>query len=101
MGDTCDLGDPAQPNVLVGSPVVLNSASIAIIDFSAAPVAGYSFTYTDPNDPFSSPYDIRWAVGTTVNTNNVVTSRRVIVGVFRRGMKTPTLPITLDMMVEK
>jgi len=101
LGDSCNLGDPAQPNVLVGSPVVLNTAGIAIIDFSAAPVAGYSFTYTDPNDPFSAPYDVRWAIGTAVNTNNVVTSRRVIVGVFRRGMKTPTLPITLDTMVEK
>jgi hypothetical protein len=33
--------------------------------------------------------------------NNVVTGKRIILGVFRRGMQAPTLPITLDTMVEK
>jgi prepilin-type N-terminal cleavage/methylation domain-containing protein len=97
---TCNLGDPAQPGQIVGSPVVLGGAGQPLIDFSAAPVSGYSFTYVDPNDPFSAPYDVRWAVITYAN-GGMVTGRRIIVGVFRRGMQTPSLPITLDTLVEK
>jgi prepilin-type N-terminal cleavage/methylation domain-containing protein len=97
-GNVCNLGDPAQPKVLVGSPVAANTT---IIDFSADPQPSYSFTYTDPNDPFSSPYDVRWAVITLTNAQGVVVGKRFLVGVFRRGMKTPTLPITLDTMVQR
>jgi prepilin-type N-terminal cleavage/methylation domain-containing protein len=101
-GQTCQLGDPMQPGTVVGSPVVLSPANLPTIDFTATPVAGYSFTYTDPNDPFGASYDVRWAVVTTLNAqNNVVTGKRIILGVFRRGMQAPTLPITLDTMVEK
>jgi len=99
LGNTCQLGDPSQPGQLVGSPVNVTGGS-PIIDFSAAPVAGYSFTYTDPNDPFGATYDVRWAVITTTNPP-ITTGKRIILGVFRRGMKTPTLPVTLDTMVEK
>jgi prepilin-type N-terminal cleavage/methylation domain-containing protein len=97
---TCNLGDPTQPGQIVGSPVVLGGAGQPLIDFSAAPVSGYSFTYMDPNDPFSAPYDVRWAIITFAN-GPTVTGRRIIVGVFRRGMQTPSLPITLDTLVEK
>ena len=97
---TCNLGDATQPNIFVGSNIVANSYGAPIIDFSAAPVSGYSFTYTDPNDPVSVPYDVRWAVATSIK-GSLVTGRRIIVGVFRRGMETPTLPITLDTMVQK
>jgi prepilin-type N-terminal cleavage/methylation domain-containing protein len=98
---TCQLGDPTQGGLVVGSPVVLSTANLAMIDFTAAPVTGYSFTYTDPNDPLGASDDVRWAVITIVNSQNVVTGKRIILGVFRRGMQTPTLPITLDTMVEK
>ena len=97
---TCNLGDATEPNQLVGSPVVVSMNGAPLIDFSASTVSGYSFTYLDPNDPFSTPYDVRWAV-ITVTKGPVVTGRRFIVGVFRRGMQTPTLPITLDSIVEK
>lgn len=98
----CQLGDPTQPGVVVGSPVSLSlTSNLPLIDFTAAPAAGYSFTYTDPNDPFGAGYDVRWAVITIVNPENVVTGKRIILGVFRRGMQAPTLPITLDTMVEK
>lgn len=97
---TCELGDPAQPNVFVGSPVVTGSSPI-ILDFSAAPVPNYSFTYSDPNDPTGAVYDVRWAVATTVNSIGWPTSRRIVLGVFRRGMKTPSYPITLDTLVSK
>jgi prepilin-type N-terminal cleavage/methylation domain-containing protein len=97
---SCSLGDPTQPGQVIGSPVVAGSPPL--IDFSADPVGGYSFTYTDPNDPFGASYDVRWAVVTFTNPQtNVTTGRRIILGVFRRGMRTPTYPITLDTMVEK
>jgi prepilin-type N-terminal cleavage/methylation domain-containing protein len=97
----CYLGDPTQPGQVIGSSVVPGS-SPPLIDFTEAPVPNYSFTYTDPNDPFGASYDVRWAVVTFTNPyTNVTTGRRIILGVFRRGMKTPTYPITLDTMVEK
>ena len=96
---TCSLGDPTQPGQLLGSPIV--TGATPLIDFSAAPVTGYSFTYIDPNDPFGASYDVRWAVITYGNPQFVTTGRRIILGVFRRGMRTPSLPITLDTMVEK
>jgi len=100
-GQTCQLGDPTQPGSVVGSPAVVGNSNLAMIDFTATQVSGYSFTYTDPNDPFGASYDVRWAVVTVVNPQNVVTGKRILLGVFRRGMQAPTLPITLDTMVEK
>jgi Tfp pilus assembly protein PilV len=91
---TCFVGDPTQPGQLVGSPVKLFNNS-PVIDYSQAPVAGYGYTYTDPNDPLGALNDVRWAVVT------VVDGRRIIVGTFRRGMKTPTYPVSLDTMVSK
>ena len=101
LGQTCQLGDATQPGSVVGSPAVVGNSNLAMIDFTATPVSGYSFTYTDPNDPFGASYDVRWAVVTVVNPQNVVTGKRILLGVFRRGMQAPTLPITLDTMVEK
>lgn len=101
LAQTCLLGDPTQPGIPVGSPVVMFNGA-PVIDFSAAQVPGYSFNYTDPNDPFGATYDVRWDVITNVNTvTQVVVSRRIILGVFRRGMQSPTLPVTLDVQVEK
>lgn len=103
LPNVCLLGDSTQPSVLVGNPVNATSGS-PIIDFSGAPVAGYSFTYVDPNDPLGALYDVRWAVVTRTNDNTstgIPTSKRIILGVFRRGMKSPTLPVTLDTMVSK
>jgi prepilin-type N-terminal cleavage/methylation domain-containing protein len=97
LGNTCNLGDPSQPGQLVGSPVNAG-AGTPIIDFSGAQVAGYSFTYVDPNDPYGAAYDVRWAVVTTTN-GPITTGRRIILGVFRRGMKSAALPVTLDTMV--
>jgi Tfp pilus assembly protein PilV len=99
-GQTCSLGDPTQPLQVVGSPVVMYNGG-PVIDFSASTVPNYSFTYTDPNDPFGATYDVRWAVITNINAAQVVISRRIILGVFRRGMQTPSLPVILDMQVEK
>jgi hypothetical protein len=84
----------------VGCSVITSSSNTTLIDFTATPVTGYSFTYTDPNDPYSSPYDVRWNV-ITITQGKTVVGKRIIVGVFRPGMKSLTLPITLDTMVEK
>jgi prepilin-type N-terminal cleavage/methylation domain-containing protein len=101
LGQNCQLGNSALPNTIVGSPVVLFQGS-PLIDYTASPVAGYSFTYTDPNDPAGTVSDVRWAVITGVNaTSGVSTSRRIILGVFRRGMSSPSFPVSLDVMVEK
>ncbi len=100
LGNTCNLGDPAQPLVLVGNTVNTTGGS-PIIDFSTGPIAGYSFTYVDPNDPLGATYDVRWAIVTRTNASGIVTSKRIILGAFRRGMQSPTLPVTLDTMVSK
>jgi prepilin-type N-terminal cleavage/methylation domain-containing protein len=102
LGQTCNVGNPAQAGLLVGCPTVLFNSS-PVINFSPqTPVAGYGFTYIDPNDPTGSVNDVRWAVVTvTSGANALVTGRRIIVGVFRHGMKTPTFPVSLDTMVSK
>lgn len=98
VGNTCFVGDPTNPGNLVGSPVIPFNNS-PIIDFGQPLVTGYGFTFTDPNDPVGAVNDIRWAVITT--TNGTTTGRRIIVGAFRRGMKSPSYPISLDTMVSK
>lgn len=95
LATTCNVGDPNQPGV-VGSALFNNSP---MIDYSQPLVPGYGFTYSDPNDPTGAVNDVRWAVVTV--TNGTVVGRRIIVGTFRRGMKTPTFPVSLDSMVSK
>jgi prepilin-type N-terminal cleavage/methylation domain-containing protein len=100
FSQTCNVGDPTQSGV-VGSPVVLFNNS-PIINYALAIVNGYGFTYTDPNDPTGAVNDVRWAVVTVTNgANGPVTGRRIIVGAFRRGMKAPTYPVSLDTMGSK
>jgi prepilin-type N-terminal cleavage/methylation domain-containing protein len=100
LGNTCNIGDPTQPGVLVGSPVVLigNRPSI---DFSATKVAGYNFTMlADPEDPYSARYDVRWAVIT--GGNGTATSyRRIMLGARLVNGNGAFLPVTLDSMVQK
>jgi prepilin-type N-terminal cleavage/methylation domain-containing protein len=98
LSTTCDVGDPNQPGQWVGSPVVPFNNS-PVINYAQPLVAGYGYTYTDPNDPSGAVNDVRWAVVTV--TNGTVTGRRIVVGAFRRGMKTLTYPISLDTMVSK
>jgi len=97
IGNPCNLGNPAAPNAIVGSPVVVNQA---LIDFTAAPVANYSFTYLDPTDPSRTTYDVRWAVIITGNGTKVF-AKRFILGVRQQGGSGYFQPVTLDTMVEK
>jgi len=77
LGNSCNLGNPAQPGVTVGSPVVV-IANRPTINFAAATVAGYNFTTpVDPEDPYGAQYDVRWAVITGGN-GTTASSRRFI-----------------------
>jgi prepilin-type N-terminal cleavage/methylation domain-containing protein len=97
---TCNLGDPTQPNQVIGSNYALFYNQL-VIDFSVAPVANYSFTYHDPNDPFGLVYDVRWAVIATTNASGVVTSKRFILGARKKGGNGIYKPVTLDTILSK
>lgn len=99
IGNTCSLGNPATTNVVQGSPVVVINNQ-AVIDFTAATVTNYSFTYQDPTDPSGTSYDVRWAVIITGN-GSTVSSKRFILGVRQAGGNGFFQPITLDTTVEK
>ncbi|HXJ05729.1 MAG TPA: prepilin-type N-terminal cleavage/methylation domain-containing protein [Candidatus Acidoferrum sp.] len=99
QGFSCNLGDPAQPNVVVGSPVVVLYSQL-VINFASAPVAGYNFNYQDPNDPAGVFYDVRWAVITRTN-NGMVASKRFILGARRKGGNGVFRPVTLDTILSK
>ncbi len=98
---TCYLGDPTQPsNAHVGSPVTTFYNQL-VIDFSQSPVANYSFTYHDPNDPFGLVYDVRWAVYTTTNAGGLVTAKRFVLGTRKVGGNGIYKPVTLDTILSK
>lgn len=99
-GNACNLGDPGQPGVIVGNPVVVVNGR-PLIDFSpGAAVVGYHFTYTDASDPTGGSYDVRWAVVTTVSGGSVI-SKRFILGVSQSGGTDFIPPVTLDTVVER
>ncbi len=97
-GNTVNLGDPTQPNTIVGNPVKLvgGAQQTLQIDFSAAAVSGYSLTRGQPNDPMKPQYDIRWAVVTTVDAGAAAIGRRYIVGVWKTNARQYSPPVTLD-----
>jgi prepilin-type N-terminal cleavage/methylation domain-containing protein len=103
QGNVCGncLGDPAQQNVLVGSPILMSN-NRPVIDFSQPLAPGYSYAtpYVDPNDPTRAQWDVRWAV-ITQSVGPVPTSKRFIVGARQVGGSGFVLPVTLDTMVAK
>jgi prepilin-type N-terminal cleavage/methylation domain-containing protein len=99
-GNQCALGDPAQPGVTVGSPVVI-IANRPAIDFSAAKVGNYNFTtVADPEDPYQATFDIRWAVITAGN-GTTASSRRFILGARQVNAQGYVPPVTFDSMVQR
>lgn len=97
----CNLGDPSQPNQLVGSAVVVINNQ-PLIDFTASLQPNYSFTYADSTDATGTTFDIRWAVIITGDgTSTNVSSKRFILGVRQQGGNGYFQPITLDSLVEK
>jgi hypothetical protein len=99
QGITCNLGNPASPNTVVGNPVVVVN-NRPTINFGAAAVAGYNFNYTDANDASGTSYEVRWAVITSASGGTVF-AKRFIVGARRRGGNGPLLPVTIDTLVQK
>ena len=99
QGNTCNLGDPTAPNTVVGNPVVVIN-NFATIDFTGAPIPGYSFNFLDPNSANGATLDVRWAVITSMN-GTIVTGKRFILGVRQQGGNGYFLPITLDSAVAK
>ena len=97
-GNLCYLGDPAQPNKLVGTNVLTFNNAPAI-DFTSS-VANYNFTYPDPTDPNGLTYDVRWAVIITGNGSSAY-SKRFILGIRQVGGNGYFQPITLDTTVGK
>jgi prepilin-type N-terminal cleavage/methylation domain-containing protein len=101
-GNVISLGDPSQPGVVVGSPVIMQGA-LATIDFSADKVSGYNIQkYQDFKDPTASSYELRWAVitATTTTTNGAIVSRRIIIGCRQTNAAQPMLPVNLDSSVQ-
>jgi prepilin-type N-terminal cleavage/methylation domain-containing protein len=99
LGNVCSLGNPATPNTVVGAPVVVVN-NVPTINFASGAVPGYSFTYKDPDDPYGTTYDVRWAVITTANAG-VPNSKRFIIGARQAAGNGFFQPLTLDTMVEK
>jgi len=98
-GGFCSLGDASSPGAVEGNNVIWVS-NRPFIDFSGAPVDNFSFTYTDPNDPFAVTYDVRWAVVTTVNGSSI-TGKRFFVGVRQLNGSNFVPAVTLDAMIEQ
>jgi prepilin-type N-terminal cleavage/methylation domain-containing protein len=95
----CSLGDASSPGTVEGNNLIwVNNRPF--IDFSGAPVDNFSFTYTDPNDPFAVTYDVRWAVVTTVNGTSI-SGKRFFVGVRQFNGSNFVPAVTLDAMVEQ
>lgn len=104
----CAFGDPAQNNLLVGSPVraVLTANGRLAdmqIDFGAAAVPRYNAVFIDPNDAARTAYEVRWAVITSVQTvgtqTNVVVAKRIIVGARRLGDQSTS--VSFNMMLSR
>jgi type II secretory pathway pseudopilin PulG len=95
-GNLVSLGGAGSP----GAPVVMQGP-MAQIDFTAAPVDGFSISsYMDPNDPNfpnGATFELRWAVipNPTVGGGRVI-SKRIILGCRQTNAPQPMLPVNLD-----
>lgn len=103
-GRSINLGSQTVSNTVFGGPVIMQGTA-ASIDFTAAQVGGYNYTFTDPNDlgdAAAATYRMRWAVITTVS-GGVVVSKRFIVGCRRVGGGGGRIlnPAVVDTMVQK
>jgi len=90
-GRVISLGGAGSP----GAPVIMQGQT-AQIDFTAAPVPGFSIpAYSDPNDPTGTgaTFELRWAV--IPSPGNLI-SRRIIIGCRRTNASQPMLPVNLD-----
>jgi prepilin-type N-terminal cleavage/methylation domain-containing protein len=88
--NVCNLGGGAVVGDFTAGAALLPNGNI---DFNAAPVAGFRLLFTDPNDPTGAPYDIRWAVITSVRNvgpiSAIPVAKRYIIGVMRTNGRDP------------
>ncbi len=79
-GRVVNLGSQTVTNTVFGGPV--NAAvNPPTINFNTATVAGYNYTFTDPNDlgdAAEATYQMRWAVISIVNAGEVVSKRFIV-----------------------
>ncbi len=100
-GQTLRLGGEGSP----GASVLMSGESV-VIDFSPGrvPPAGFAATmHSDPNDPTSASFELRWAVFPQLS-NGVVVGRRIVIGcrpAKSGGNEQLLLPVTLDSSVQK
>jgi hypothetical protein len=91
-GNIISLGGVGSP----GAPVIMQGQT-AQIDFTAAPVAGFSIPkYVDPNDPSGARFELRWAVISLPQGNPNPISKRIIIGCRQTNSSQPSLPVNLD-----
>ncbi len=98
-GNPIQLGNTAAPNTVVGGPVQANTSPVRI-DFNAAAVPNYNFTYFDQNDPTQPTYEVRWAVITTMAGTRVV-AKRFIVGAWKRSATQVMPPVTIEAWMQR
>lgn len=103
-GRVINLGSETVSNTIAGSPIVMLGTSPSI-NFSAAAVAGYNYTFSDPNDVGDSAeanYQMRWTVISNVSAG-VVVSKRFIVACRRTGNNVGQVlnPAVVDTLVQK
>lgn len=93
-------------NGLAGNPVAVVRSKIngpldlVRVDFTATAVANYNFTYTNPNAGIAIPYEVRWSVVTTMSGTSVV-AKRFLVGVWKRDPRGVTVPVTMEVWVQR
>jgi prepilin-type N-terminal cleavage/methylation domain-containing protein len=92
--------------MLLGGAAGLQGSALQVvnnqarINFQAPAVANYNFTYFDPNAPVRIPYEVRWAVVTTLSGPTVV-SKRYYVGVWKRDPRAVQPSVTLVAGVQR
>ena len=103
-GNAITLGSQTVSNTVFGNPVIMQGTT-PTLDFTATPVPGYNYVFSDPNDQgdaAAASYRMRWAVISNVS-GGVVVSKRFIVGCRRVGGtgQRPVNPAVVDTMVQK
>jgi len=99
-GRVIQLGSPAAASDTVQGGPVRVIRRMTQIDFNATAVPAYNLRYLDPNDPTRTPYEIRWAVITTLQGSMPI-AKRFIVGAWRRDRRGATAPVTVEAWVQR
>lgn len=98
-GRTILLADATEPGRAAGGPLTTRDGTMQI-DFSAAPVQGYHFTYVKPNDPKPLPDDVRWAVIVQTAGGSLL-SKQFIVCVGRPDPQRVASPVCIEGRVQQ